>query len=613
MATEKLRYLVTADTSGFAKGMAAVAALAAAAFAAIIKTTAEFEKELSKLEAISGATVIGIASLEKQAKDLGRTTRYTAQEVVTLQTALAKLGFTTNEILNSSGGILDLATALGVQLNDAATLAGSTIRAFSLETTETGRVVDVLAKATSSSALDFTKLTESLKYAAPIANLYNLTLEDTVGMLGAMANAGIHGSIAGTALRQTFLELDKAGISLADGLAMVRDSANPAATAMQLVKKRAAGAFAIIATEGKVVDELTGKLYDSVGAANEMRLLMEDNLIGDFTKLKSAINGVALEIGDDFIPALRWITQTMIKIINSGILLYIWDEVKILVLDVTIGIVKFGKAIDTVAYAISKGPFGIGGGDSAILLRIVAAEKALKDFEKTRARLQIGKFLHGAGIADVPDPRKKSSSTPNTIGQGGGTGGGSNTFGPGVQDDYTGSLFDKEMLNASGFKQFQQELRETQASAQQSFDGIGFAAGAATGLVNQFAQSLLGPESSALAKVAVSLVSSFVSIAIAGAVAAAATSSTKDGPFAIFTLPVYIGIGLAAIAAGLSGSGGGSKVGGGGGTSGRAAPTPSLSPLSQSQSGGGRLVAEVKGQDLRFVLQGANDSYMAIN
>ena len=612
MATEKLRYLVTADTSGFAKGMAAVAALAAAAFAAIIKTTAEFEKELSKLEAISGATVTGLASLEKQAKDLGRTTAYTAQEVVTLQTALAKLGFTTNEILNSSGGILDLAAGLGVALNDAATLAGSTLRAFGLDTTETGRVVDVLAKATSSSALDFTKLTESLKYAAPIANLYNITLEDTVGMLGAMANAGIHGSQAGTALRQVFLELDKAGISLADGLAMVRDSANPAATAMQLVKKRAAGAFAIIATEGKVVDELTGKLYDSVGAANEMRLLMEDNLIGDFTKLKSAINSVALEIGDDFIPALRWITQTMTKIINSGILLYIWDEIKILVLDVTIGIVKFGKAIDTVAYAISKGPFGFGTGDSAILLRIVAAEQALKDFEKTRARLQIGKFLHGADVADVKDPRKKSTSTKSTLGNGGGGTSGRSGFGAGV-NEHTGSLFDKEMLNASGFKQFQQELRETQASAKESFDGIGFAAGAATGLVNQFAQSLLGPESSALAKVAVSLVSSFVSIAIAGAVAAAATSSTKDGPFAIFTLPVYIGIGLAAIAAGLSGSGGGSKVGGGGGTSGRAAPTPSLSPLSQSQSGGGRLVAEVKGQDLRFVLQGANDSYMAIN
>ena len=199
MATQKerLEYIVDANTKGFEISMKAIGVLAVAAFAATLKVTAKFEKQLSKLRGVTGANAKEMAQLERKAKDLGRTTAFTAIEVADLQFELAKLGFTTNDILNSSGGVLDLAAGLGVGLGDAATLAGSTIRAFGLNTSETGRVVDVLAHSVASSALDFSKLTESLKYAAPIARLYNYTIEETVGLLGALANAGIHGSQAG--------------------------------------------------------------------------------------------------------------------------------------------------------------------------------------------------------------------------------------------------------------------------------------------------------------------------------------------------------------------------------------------------------------------------------
>ena len=168
MATQKerLEYIVDANTKGFATAMKGIGVIAVAAFAAAVKVTAEFEAQLSRLRGVSGANAKQMAELEKLQRKLGKSTAFTATEVGELQFELAKLGFTTNDILNSSGGVLDLAAGLGVGLAEAATLAGSTIRAFGLETSETGRVVDVLAKATSNSALDFSKLTESLKYAA---------------------------------------------------------------------------------------------------------------------------------------------------------------------------------------------------------------------------------------------------------------------------------------------------------------------------------------------------------------------------------------------------------------------------------------------------------------
>ena len=104
---------------------------------------------------------------------------------------------------------------------------------------------------------------------------------------------------------------------------------------------------------------------------------------------------------------------------------------------------------------------------------------------------------------------------------------------------------------------------ETTESIQKSFDDIGFAAGAASGLVSQLGVALLGPDSSALERAAVSIVGSLASIAIAGAVASAGQSAAGTGPAAIFTLPVFLGIGLAAVAAALSGTG--ARVSGSGG------------------------------------------------
>ena len=287
--TESLKYLVTADTGGFTKAMGGLKGIAlaagaaiAAAFAKAISITADFQEALARLEALSGATGNSLRALEQQAKKLGATTASTATEILALQTELAKLGFSTRENIQATPGVRDFADALEVDLASAASLAGASIRAFGLDASETNRVVDVFSYAAANSALDFTKLTESMKYAGPIANLYGRSIEETTAQLAALANQNIFGSQAGTALRNIYLELDKKGISLSEAFDQVNKSANPASLALQLVGKRSAAALAILA-DGRIdVDKFTEALNKAEGSTKKIAETKLDQFKGDW-------------------------------------------------------------------------------------------------------------------------------------------------------------------------------------------------------------------------------------------------------------------------------------------------------------------------------------------
>ena len=138
--------------------------------------------------------------------------------MVELQTELAKLGFKTDDIKNSTAAILDLAASLDVGLGEAAEFSGSLVKSFGLKTQDTQRIVDVMAKSTSSSALSFSSLRESLKLVAPVSKATGVSIEKTTALLGVLADRGLKGSIAGTGLAKSFIMLNKKGISLADGM-----------------------------------------------------------------------------------------------------------------------------------------------------------------------------------------------------------------------------------------------------------------------------------------------------------------------------------------------------------------------------------------------------------
>ena len=280
---------------------------------------AEFGKAISSLQAVSGKTKDELSALTEQAKELGATTAFTAIQVVGLQTELAKLGFTVQEIENSTPAILGLAASLEVDLSSAAMLAGSTVRAFGLDTTETQRVVDVLAKSTSKSALDFQGLTEALKLVAPTSRATGVSIEKTTALLGVLADSGLKGSIAGTGLSKTFIELNKKGLTLEQGLDKVNNSSNKLNTAIDLVGIVGAKSLLNLAGAGDKIVTLNETLEDSAGAAERMAKLRLDNLAGDLTELGSAWDGflLGIEDGDGIINKIqRGAVQFLIASLN---------------------------------------------------------------------------------------------------------------------------------------------------------------------------------------------------------------------------------------------------------------------------------------------------------
>ena len=268
----------------------------------------EFEKEMSNVAAISGATGLQIQALEANAKELGRTTVFTASNVAQLSTSFAKLGFSADEIVKATKGTLALAAVARVDLGQAASVAGTTLRAFGLSAGETGRVTDVMALSFSRSALDIQKFTDSMKFVAPVAKKVGFNIEGTTAIMGALANAGIDGSLAGTALRTIFLKLAdtnsdlskrlggsvKNAEDLIPALKGLKDEGVDLTEMLGLVDKRAVTAFSILVDGTNTVGELKDQLDNAGGSAERMASIQLDNLAGSMTLLKSATEGLGV-------------------------------------------------------------------------------------------------------------------------------------------------------------------------------------------------------------------------------------------------------------------------------------------------------------------------------
>ena len=279
---------------------------------------AKFQSSLSTLKAITGSTSEELSVLNQQAKELGATTQFTAVEVLKLQTELAKLGFTVKDIENSTPAILDLAASLEVDLASAAELAGSVVRSFGLDTIDTQRVVDVMSLSTSASALNFEALRESIKVVAPAARATNVSIEKTAALLGVLANNGLKGSVAGNGLSKTFIELNKKGITLEEGMEKVKNSTNKLNTAIDLVGVVGAKSFLSLAESGEQINQLEKDFEGAEGAAKRMAEVRLDNLTGDTTKLSSAWEGflLGLEDGDGIINKIQ---RGSIQLLTSSI------------------------------------------------------------------------------------------------------------------------------------------------------------------------------------------------------------------------------------------------------------------------------------------------------
>ena len=272
--------------------------------ASSFRTAADFEQSMAKVKAVSGATADEFAKLETNAKELGRTTRFTASEVSELQLNFAKLGFTAEEITQVTGATLALAQATGSDLATSAEVAGSTLRAFGLSADETSRVTDVMAKSFSTSALDMGTFADSMKYVAPVAKAAGLSVEETTAMLASLSNAGIKGSQAGTSLRRIISELGATGGDVAGSIKKLAGEGLNLADAKDEVGRSAQSALLVLANSTDQTASLATEFQNANGAAQAMADIMDDTAEGAMKRMQSALEGAQIEIGSALAPIM---------------------------------------------------------------------------------------------------------------------------------------------------------------------------------------------------------------------------------------------------------------------------------------------------------------------
>jgi len=328
---------VDSSLTGLAKkaGLVTVAFMGAGklvdAFKGATRVGAEFEQNIKNLSVIAGATGGKLKQLEQSALKLGGSTKFTASEVAKLQIEFSKLGFTADEILEVTEGTLNLSTAFGLDLGQSASVAGSTLRAFGLDASETTRLTDVMATSFASTALDMDKFSNSMSFVAPVASVAGFSLEDTTAILGTLANAGISGSMAGTALRTMMLDLTNSSSKLSKELGTgidsvedlekalqeLKDSGMPTEDMLKLVDKRAVSAFSILLEGTGTIGDLATQFDNANGAGQAMATEMLDTLQSKFKIMQSATEDLGIAFFDTFDDTLKKATDVMTDAIGG--------------------------------------------------------------------------------------------------------------------------------------------------------------------------------------------------------------------------------------------------------------------------------------------------------
>ena len=324
-------------------GMATIGigSLSAAGTAAIgvlksnIETAKDYEKAVSGLAAILQTTKDKVGELTEQALHLGATTVFTASEVIQLQTELAKLGYSTQDILNMAPSVLDFAQATGSSLADAASLTGAALRMFEKDTTHAQEFTDKMTASTTKSALSFSYLQNAMSTVSPVANAFGFKIEEVLALLGQLANAGFDASSAATATRNILLNLADTNGQLAQalgqpvnnlddliaGLNTLKDRGIDLAEALELTDKRSVAAFNTFLAGTDNVINLRNELNNANGAARQMAETMGDNLDGSLKGLSSAWEGLNLHInqGNGLLRTLvDWLTR-LVRVLDSVI------------------------------------------------------------------------------------------------------------------------------------------------------------------------------------------------------------------------------------------------------------------------------------------------------
>jgi len=322
----------------------AVSAAVAGFGAYAVKVGSDFEASMSKVQAISGATAEDMELLTAKAKEMGASTKFSASESAEALQYMAMAGWKTEDMLGGLEGIMNLAAASGEDLALTSDIVTDALTAFGLKASDSGHFADVLAKASSNSNTNVAMMGETFKYVAPLAGSLGYSIEDTATAIGLMANAGIKGSEAGTALRAMLTRMVKPtddvaqamqqlGIHMTNADGTVRPFAEvtedlraafAGLTAEQQTQYAAtlagqeamSGMLAIVNASEADYQKLSAAIADSDGAAKAMAETMQDNLQGQITVMKSALEGLGITFYGSLETPLKEVVETGIDYIN---------------------------------------------------------------------------------------------------------------------------------------------------------------------------------------------------------------------------------------------------------------------------------------------------------
>ena len=323
-----------------------VTAPVVAGFGAAVKKSIDFDDSMRKVKATSGATSGEFQQLRDKALEMGAKTKFSASQSAEALNYMALAGWDTKEMMTGIDGVMQLAAASGEDLGQVSDIVTDSLTAFGLQAKDSGHFADVLAQTSSKANTDVRGLGEAFKYAAPVAGALGYTVEDTSIAIGLMSNAGIKGEKAGTALRTMFTNLtkptgemkkkmDELGISITDSngnMLPMRDvmdqlrgkfkglSKDQQASAAATIfgKEAMSGALAVINASDEDYKKLTKSIDNSAGASKRMADEMEGGIGGSIRRMKSAIESLAISIGDVLAPYIKrlaeWVANAATKL-----------------------------------------------------------------------------------------------------------------------------------------------------------------------------------------------------------------------------------------------------------------------------------------------------------
>lgn len=360
-----------------------------------INSAGDFEASMSNVEALSGASGDQLQALTDKAKEMGATTKFTAGESADALSYMALAGWDTQSMLQGISPVMELAAAANMDLASASDIVTDYLTAFGLTASDTTHFVDVMAYAMSHSNTNVEQLGEAYKACAATAKSMGYSVEETTAVLATMANAGVKGGEAGTALNAIMTrlatntkgcadELEKYGVSIYDsqgnmnslsdiltGLSAVWDNltdqeqANLAKTIAgtnQYSKLQTimAGCSEQAAKGGQSFSDYASALENCSGTAGKMAGTMLDNLNGKMTLFESAADGLEIAVGEQLTPAMSDLYEVGADVL-SGMTEFVNDNP---------GVVK---GITTTVAVLGTAAAGIAGVTAAVNLASAAA------------------------------------------------------------------------------------------------------------------------------------------------------------------------------------------------------------------------------------------------